>query len=244
MSDRPTPTRKIARQATSAVARIGLPPQPNDPLLAFTPVPHKAARRNSITAGRQRAFIAHLAATGIVTQAAMHIGASMEALYKLRNRPGAEEFSAGSLRAGQPVVTTDAGGLDLLAGLIVSAADKVALGQLPDAPVCLVAGPAGRDAAVRKVARVGDGMLRPLQPGQALAVGAAGESFADLAGRLGGQAALSLCDLSDARVRFSLSGPQAVEIIATQSAIDTHPKLFKAGASAPTRRWKDSTAWE
>ena len=85
MSDRPTPTRKIARQATSAVARIGLPPQPNDPLLAFTPVPHKAARRNSITAGRQRAFIAHLAATGIVTQAAMHIGASMEALYKLRH---------------------------------------------------------------------------------------------------------------------------------------------------------------
>ena len=88
------PKRKIARQATSAVARIGLPPQPGDPLLAFTPVPHKAARRNSITAGRQRAFIAHLAATGIVTQAAMHIGASMEALYKLRNRPGAEEFSA------------------------------------------------------------------------------------------------------------------------------------------------------
>ncbi|HAD17896.1 MAG TPA: hypothetical protein DCF81_13615, partial [Erythrobacter sp.] len=84
----------MARQATSAVARIGLPPQPGDPLLAFTPVPHKAARRNSITAGRQRAFIAHLAATGIVTQAAMHIGASMEALYKLRNRPGAEEFSA------------------------------------------------------------------------------------------------------------------------------------------------------
>ncbi|WP_375247040.1 hypothetical protein [Qipengyuania pacifica] len=76
------------------MARIGLPPQPGDPLLAFTPVPHKAARRNSITAGRQRAFIAHLAATGIVTQAAMHIGASMEALYKLRNRPGADEFSA------------------------------------------------------------------------------------------------------------------------------------------------------
>ena len=95
------PKRKIARQATSAVARIGLPPQPGDPLLAFTPVPHKAARRNSITAGRQRAFIAHLAATGIVTQAAMHIGASMEALYKLRNRPGAEEFSAAWDAAGE-----------------------------------------------------------------------------------------------------------------------------------------------
>lgn len=35
-----------------------------------------------------------LAATGIVTQAARHIGASLEALYKLRHRPGAEGFSA------------------------------------------------------------------------------------------------------------------------------------------------------
>ena len=35
-----------------------------------------------------------LAACGIVTQAAKHIGASMEALYKLRHRPGAEEFAA------------------------------------------------------------------------------------------------------------------------------------------------------
>ena len=41
----------------------------------------------------QREFIAHLAATGIVTQAAKHIGASHEALYKLRARPGAEEFA-------------------------------------------------------------------------------------------------------------------------------------------------------
>ena len=35
-----------------------------------------------------------LAASGIVTHAARHIGASMEALYKLRNKPGAEEFRA------------------------------------------------------------------------------------------------------------------------------------------------------
>lgn len=87
-------TRKIARQATSAVAHVGPVPQRGDPLLAFTPVPHKAPRRNSITAARQRAFIAHLAATGIVANAAMHIGKSTEALYKLRHRPGAEEFSA------------------------------------------------------------------------------------------------------------------------------------------------------
>ena len=88
------PTRKTARRATSAVAYVAPPPEPDDPLLSFTPVPHTAPRRNSITAERQRAFIAHLAATGIVTQAALHIGASMEALYKLRARPGAEEFAA------------------------------------------------------------------------------------------------------------------------------------------------------
>ena len=89
-----TPTRAIARQATSAVAHTALPPDPDDPLLGFEPVPHTAPRRNSITPDLQRAFIAHLAATGIVTQAARHIGKSMEAIYKLRQRPGAEGFRA------------------------------------------------------------------------------------------------------------------------------------------------------
>lgn len=74
--------------------RTGELPADDDPLLAFDPVPHKAPRRNSIGPERQRAFVAHLAATGIVTQAAKHIGASMEALYKLRHRPGAEAFAA------------------------------------------------------------------------------------------------------------------------------------------------------
>ncbi|BDW83021.1 hypothetical protein MACH24_24590 [Erythrobacter sp. Dej080120_24] len=87
-----TPTRATPRQATSAVAHKAPPPAPDDPLLAFAPVPHKAPRRNSITADLQRAFIAHLAATGIVSEAARHIGKSMEALYKLRQRPGAEGF--------------------------------------------------------------------------------------------------------------------------------------------------------
>ncbi len=90
-----TNTRAIARQGTSYMTtRSGELPSPDEPLLAFTPVPHSRPRRNSITAERQRAFIAHLAATGIVTQAALHIGASKEALYKLRQWPGAEEFNA------------------------------------------------------------------------------------------------------------------------------------------------------
>lgn len=58
------------------------------------PYLHAAPRRNSITPERQRAFIASLAATGLVTQAARRIGASLEALYRLRQRPGAEGFSA------------------------------------------------------------------------------------------------------------------------------------------------------
>ncbi|MET0252089.1 MAG: hypothetical protein ABW203_07925 [Novosphingobium sp.] len=79
---------------TSASAFTAAPPDPDDPLLAFEPVPHVAPRHNSITADKQRAFIAALAASGIVTQAAREIGRSLEALYKLRQRPGAEGFRA------------------------------------------------------------------------------------------------------------------------------------------------------
>ena len=82
------------RQRTSYMTRPGDPPSDDDPLLQFEPVPHKAPRRNSITAARQRAFISALATTGIVNQAARTIGASLEALYKLRHKPGGEAFSA------------------------------------------------------------------------------------------------------------------------------------------------------
>lgn len=89
------PTRAIGRQATSTVAfEPAQPPSPDDPLLAFAPYLHKQPRRNSITPDLQRRFIATLAATGIVNQAARSIGRSMEALYKLRARPGAEGFAA------------------------------------------------------------------------------------------------------------------------------------------------------
>ena len=86
--------RQTPRQATSAVAHLGEEPDDDDPLLDFAPYLHVAPRRNSITPDLQRRFIATLAATGIVTQAALSIGKSMEALYKLRERPGAEGFAA------------------------------------------------------------------------------------------------------------------------------------------------------
>ncbi len=97
LSDRP-PSRIICKsprpsRRTSATAFESEPPDPDDPLLGFAPYLHAAPRRNSITPERQRAFIAVLAATGIVTQAARSIGASLEALYKLRHRVGAEGFS-------------------------------------------------------------------------------------------------------------------------------------------------------
>jgi antitoxin (DNA-binding transcriptional repressor) of toxin-antitoxin stability system len=85
----PRPSRR-----TSRTAFADLPLKKGDPLLGFKPYRHKAPRRNSITPERQRDFIACLAATGIVTQAARQIGASLEALYRLRHQPGAEGFSA------------------------------------------------------------------------------------------------------------------------------------------------------
>ncbi len=83
------PSRRTSRTAFTAP-----PPEEDDPLLSFAPYLHARPRRNSITPDRQRAFIAALSAYGIVTQAALEIGASMEALYKLRQMPGAEGFAA------------------------------------------------------------------------------------------------------------------------------------------------------
>ncbi|WP_347301917.1 hypothetical protein V5740_07700 [Croceibacterium sp. TMG7-5b_MA50] len=85
--------RRFGRQ-TSYVHNPRQMPVEGDPLLDFVPAPHTAPRRNSITADRQREFIAALAVGGIVLKAALHIGASPEALYNLRNKPGAEGFAA------------------------------------------------------------------------------------------------------------------------------------------------------
>jgi hypothetical protein len=82
------------REGTSYMAFRHEPLDPDDPLLGFRPVIHKAPRRNTIVPPRQRAFVAALAECGIVVQAARQIGASTDALYKLRNRPDAGEFSA------------------------------------------------------------------------------------------------------------------------------------------------------
>ena len=87
-------TRAIPRQATSAVAFVGPLPEDDDPLLAFEPYRHSHPRKRSITPEVQRAFVAQLAATGVVKLAARHVGRSLEALYTLRHRPGAEGFAA------------------------------------------------------------------------------------------------------------------------------------------------------
>ena len=96
-SERPRPlivnTRAIPRQATSAAAFTQPILDDDDPLLDFLPYIHKQPRRNAITPDVQRAFIRELAATGTVTAAARRVGKSLEALYKLRARPGAADFA-------------------------------------------------------------------------------------------------------------------------------------------------------
>lgn len=95
----PAPSNLVAKSSrpsrrTSAAAFTAAPPEADDPLLGFAPYLHPHPRRNSITPAKQRAFIAELAATGIVTQAARSIGVSLEALYKLRRLGGAQGFAA------------------------------------------------------------------------------------------------------------------------------------------------------
>ena len=99
MSASPKPSRRRSHHAqpwaaTSAAAYVGDLPEDDDPLLRFAPFIHPQPKRTSITPDLQRRFVATLAATGIVTQAARSIGKSMEALYMLRRRPGAEGFAA------------------------------------------------------------------------------------------------------------------------------------------------------
>ena len=84
--------RKHPQQATSRVAFAEMLIPDDDPVLDFRPYCHSRPRGNSITPDVQRAFIYQLAMTGIVTQAAIKVGKSMEALYKLREKPGAEDF--------------------------------------------------------------------------------------------------------------------------------------------------------
>jgi hypothetical protein len=96
-SERPRPllvdTRATPRQATAAVAFTQPVFDDDDPLLDFLPYIHTTPRRNSITPDVQRAFIRELAATGTVKAAARRVGKSLEALYKLRARPGAAGFA-------------------------------------------------------------------------------------------------------------------------------------------------------
>lgn len=63
------------------------------PLLDFAPVPRKP-RSDGWTPARQRAFIASLAETGSVTNAAKAVNMSPEGAYYLRRQPGADAFRA------------------------------------------------------------------------------------------------------------------------------------------------------
>ena len=88
-------TRATPSQATSAVAFVAPPPEDDDPLLAFEPYLHPHPRKRSITPDVQRAFVAQLAAKGIVKQAARHVGRSLEArILAFRKRIRARDILA------------------------------------------------------------------------------------------------------------------------------------------------------
>lgn len=60
---------------------------------AFSPVPGRP-RADGWTPCRQAAFLAELALTGSVSEAARRVKMARETAYRLRRRPGAESFSA------------------------------------------------------------------------------------------------------------------------------------------------------
>lgn len=74
---------------------------------SFDPAPGRA-RKDGWTADRQRAFIAALAETGSINEAARAAGMSREGAYRLRRRRGAESFAAAwdSILALRPRGTT------------------------------------------------------------------------------------------------------------------------------------------
>jgi hypothetical protein len=69
------------------------PPDIEDDLPDFTPVPLTRHRHDGWTPERQRGFIAALAETGVVARAARSVGMSGASAYALRRRPHAESFA-------------------------------------------------------------------------------------------------------------------------------------------------------
>lgn len=78
----------------------------------FTPVPLRA-RADGWTPLRQAEFLGHLAETRCIKRAAARVGMSRESAYRLRRKPGAEEFAAawdailGAPGTPRPKVTLD-----------------------------------------------------------------------------------------------------------------------------------------
>ena len=75
------------------------PAQPLPEDFAFTPVPRQTRRISGLNPHKQRAFIAHLAASGSVTMAARATGHDASPWYQLRRAAGAEQFAAAWDRA-------------------------------------------------------------------------------------------------------------------------------------------------
>ena len=74
-------------------AEIGLVPSSGEAEIAFDPVPRLRRRRNGWSEEAQRAFIAALAACGVVSRAARAVGMSAKSAYRLLDAPGSASFA-------------------------------------------------------------------------------------------------------------------------------------------------------
>lgn len=83
---KPDPPKPDPRSAVVQSRRISRIP-------AFTPAELRG-RRDGWTPARQAEFIGYLAETRCVKQAAARVGMSRESAYRLRRKPGAEDFAA------------------------------------------------------------------------------------------------------------------------------------------------------
>jgi sarcosine oxidase subunit gamma len=128
--------------------------------------------------------------------------------------------------------------LPALAGRTALASSRVRLSPLPEGTVLhVLAGPATADAAdaVAKLAAETELSPRAIAPGQWLLVGDRPTAHSDMRRLLDGLEPLaSGVDQSHGRVRLSLAGPRAADVLSKGTAVDLHPSAFPVGRTAPT----------
>ena len=116
---------------------------------------------------------------------------------------------------------------------VVGKAVGVTVTRLGERPLVLLCGEGRvRQADLEASGRAGDGVVRPVSPGQVMAAGKPGEGAAAFRARLSLAPGLHAVSIGHARVAFQIDGPQAAAFLGSQTAVDC--ERFAVGASAPT----------